>query len=197
MPRSSQNIRVTYPVRVLAVCTGNVCRSPAVEWLLTTALAGDPAELQVVVASRGTAALVGQPISPPMGELLRSVGAPPGGFAATQLQPEVLATAELVLTATRAHRAAVVSMAPSTVRRTFTVLEFAELAAHVPRGSLPGDDVASRLRALIVQAPAFRVAAQRAADDIEDPWGLSDAVYRRCFDTIFGAVLTVVDAVAR
>jgi protein-tyrosine phosphatase len=180
---------------VLAVCTGNVCRSPAVERLLTTALAGDPVNPQVIVTSRGTHALAGHPVSPPMGELLRSVGAPADDFVAAQVTAADINEADVVLTATRAHRSVVVSMSPAVVRRAFTVLEFAQLAAHVPRGSLPGDDVADRLRALALQAPSFRAAAQPAGTDLEDPWGQPDAVYRYCFDRIFGAVLTVVDSV--
>lgn len=188
---------MTVPVRVLAVCTGNVCRSPAVERLVNTAFNGVDGHPQVVVTSRGTRALVGEPVSGPMGELLRSVGAPADRFVARQLDVAAIASADLVLTATRAHRSFVVSMAPAAVRRTFTVLEMARLAGHVPRGSLPGDEVADRLRALVLHAPRYRAIARRVSDDIEDPWGKSDADYRRCFDTIFGAVLTLLDTVAR
>ena len=44
-------------------------------------------------------------------------------------------SADLVLTATREHRSAVVGMAPSAVRRTFTLLELARIAvAAAPAG---------------------------------------------------------------
>ena len=51
---------------ILAVCTGNVCRSPAVERLLASKLGPT-----VSVRSAGTHALVGHPISEPMAALLR------------------------------------------------------------------------------------------------------------------------------
>mgnify|MGYP002738687724 CR=1 FL=1 len=49
------------PYRILTVCTGNVCRSPAAERLLEHTL--NPS---VTVRSAGTRALVGEPIHPPM-----------------------------------------------------------------------------------------------------------------------------------
>ena len=54
---------------ILTVCTGNVCRSPAVERLLASKLGPT-----VSVASAGTHALVGHPISEPMAVLLQNSG---------------------------------------------------------------------------------------------------------------------------
>ena len=55
---------------ILAVCTGNVCRSPAVERLLASKLGPT-----VRVSSAGTHALVGHPISEPMAALLLETAA--------------------------------------------------------------------------------------------------------------------------
>ena len=55
------------PFTVLAVCTGNICRSPAVERLLVAEL-GPGSDVHVV--SAGVGAVVGAPISPPMAALL-------------------------------------------------------------------------------------------------------------------------------
>jgi len=57
------------PFSILTVCTGNVCRSPAVERLLSTELGPT-----VQVSSAGTHALVGHPISQPMAALLTASG---------------------------------------------------------------------------------------------------------------------------
>ena len=64
---------------VLVVCIGNVCRSPAVEHLLRSALDGDST---VAVHSAGTRALVGQPVQPPMKRLLGRQGHTVDTFAA-------------------------------------------------------------------------------------------------------------------
>ena len=53
---------------ILTVCTGNICRSPAVERLLTRKLGPT-----VSVSSAGTHALVGHPIAEPMASLLRNM----------------------------------------------------------------------------------------------------------------------------
>ena len=70
------------PFSVLAVCTGNICRSPPVERLLTGGLGDDT---DVSVASAGVGALVGDPISTPTAALLHQAGVSPDGFAARQL----------------------------------------------------------------------------------------------------------------
>ena len=101
---------------VLAVCTGNICRSPAVETLLRTVL-----DTSVTVRSAGTNALVGRPIAEPMAELLTAGGFPPADFAARQLTPDLVEEADLVLALTPRHRARVVESVPSAVRRTVTV----------------------------------------------------------------------------
>jgi protein-tyrosine phosphatase len=83
------------PFSILAVCTGNVCRSPAVERLLATKLGPT-----VTVRSAGTHALVGHPISDPMAALLTDSGIEPDSFEARRLSENMLKEANLVLTMT-------------------------------------------------------------------------------------------------
>jgi protein-tyrosine phosphatase len=70
---------------ILAVCTGNICRSPAVEHLLAHQLGPT-----VSVSSAGTHALVGHPISEPMAALLQRVGVEPQPFEARRLSEHML-----------------------------------------------------------------------------------------------------------
>ena len=183
------------PAVVLAVCTGNICRSPAVERLLAARLAGT----DVAVVSAGTRAVVGHPVSAPMVPLLTSAGARVEGFAAQQLDAGLVTRADLVLGLTRDHRSAVVSLAPAAVRRTFTLLELARLVAHVDPAALhgAGDTPAARLRALPGLAAAARPAAGTGVDDVDDPIGGSDAVYRGSFDAMRPAVDALADALLR
>lgn len=173
---------------ILTVCTGNICRSPAVERLLTARLGQDSG---VVVVSAGTQAVVGHPVSGPMIPLMEEAGAPAGGFVARQLTPAELRDADLILPLTRAHRSAVVEMLPSAVRRTFTLLELARLAGTVDPAALPDGSPADRLAALVPLAAAERgrhphVGA--ADDDVIDPYRRGDTVYSQVFDTITPAV---------
>src|SRR4029453_8303241 len=117
---------------ILAVCTGNVCRSPAVERLLDDRLGPT-----VSVSSAGTHALVGQPISEPMAALLRDTGVEPDSFEARRLSEQMLKQADLILSMTRAQRSLVVELWPAAVRRTFTLREFARLLSWVDPAALP------------------------------------------------------------
>jgi protein-tyrosine phosphatase len=184
-------------VQVLTVCTGNVCRSPAMERLLRAALAGTDDDRAVSVGSAGTHALVGRPISLQMATLLESVGASSGLFRARALDLAALSASDLVLTATTSQRTAVVSQAPAVLRRAFTLLEFARLVSYIPSGAIEGETPAARLRSLVDVAPTYRARANPGPNSIADPWGKSDADYRRCFDLVFAGVLDIVDAVTR
>jgi protein-tyrosine phosphatase len=165
---------------VLVVCTGNICRSPAAELLLRAGL-GEGSGTSV--ASAGLEARTGEPVAAPVARLLRDRGLDPAGWTARQLLPGMVAAADLVLTMTAAQRTAVVTRVPAAVRRTATLAEFAGLAELA--GGLPVADPASRLAALVRAAPRAR--ALRPAgpgDDVEDPYGRSDAVHARVVERI-------------
>ncbi|WP_369257938.1 arsenate reductase/protein-tyrosine-phosphatase family protein [Geodermatophilus amargosae] len=174
---------------LLVVCTGNICRSPAAELLLRAGLgAAGPA-----VASAGLAARTGEPVAPPMAALLTARGVDPGGFAARQLQPPMLRSAGLVLTMTAAQRSAVVTRAPAVVRRTFTLLEFADLArlgADLPQER----DPAGRLATLLTAAPRLRALRTGPRDDdVEDPHGLGADVFARSLARIEAATALLLE----
>jgi protein-tyrosine phosphatase len=177
---------------IVAVCTGNVCRSPAAERLLADKLGPT-----VQVASAGTHALVGHPISQPMAALLRDGGVEPDAFEARLLSEQMLKDADLILSMTRAQRGLVVELWPAAVRRTFTLREFARLLSSVDPSVLPDGTPAERLRAAIPLAMAER--GRRLAlsneDDIVDPFRLSTEVYADSFAQLVSAVDLIVYAI--
>jgi low molecular weight protein-tyrosine phosphatase len=170
------------PARVLVVCTGNVCRSPAAELLLR---AGLPDGAGIAVHSAGVAARVGEPVAEPTARLLRARGVDPEGFAARQLTPVLLREADLVLTMTAEQRTGVVRRVPAVLRRTFTLREFADLATLAGPGAGPGR-AAERLADLVRAAPRGRSA--RAAgpehDDVADPYRRPDDAHARALGRI-------------
>jgi protein-tyrosine phosphatase len=168
---------------ILCVCTGNVCRSPAAERLLRRAL--DPT---VQIRSAGTHALVGEPIDPPVAALLTYADADSDAFVARQLTAADALAADLVLALTREHRTAVVELAPSTIRRTFTLREFARILATVDPGEVFGTDLSDRLRALVPVAAARRRRSTPVEDDVLDPYRGSAELHERTFDQIRSAV---------
>jgi protein-tyrosine phosphatase len=178
------------PLTVLAVCTGNVCRSPAVQALLEARLPAD-----VVVSSAGTRALVGAPVAAPMAELVKAAGGDTDGIRARQLTPAMVAGADLVLALTREHRSAVLTLEPRALQRTFTLLELAALLGD-GEGILAEQGTADRFRARIKAAAAARGGRRLppGADDVEDPFGRELAVYRAVAAQIEAAVDTLVAA---
>jgi protein-tyrosine phosphatase len=114
-------------LRILVVCTGNICRSPAAAALLRARSVG----FGIEVDSVGTAAVVGHPIHPLTAAALAQVGVQDPNHRARQLSLADVAGAHLVLTAERRHRVAVIEADPTALRRTFTLAEFARLAAEV------------------------------------------------------------------
>ncbi|MGC0249411.1 low molecular weight phosphatase family protein [Pseudactinotalea sp. Z1748] len=178
---------------VLAVCTGNICRSPALERLLRAEFADSD---RISVVSGGLGALVGEPVHPPMADLLRRRGVDADGFAAQQVTQEMVNSADLVLTASRRQRSAVVEISPAAVRRTFTVRELARIAANLePRdldeaaGGSP--DPVQRFAALVPLAATHRFEVDRNLDDVSDPYRRSPEAYAVAFTLIDEAVETI------
>jgi protein-tyrosine phosphatase len=175
---------------VLAVCTGNVCRSPAVERLLASRLGPT-----VNVSSAGTHALVGHPISEPIAALLRKIGVESEPFEARCVSEQMLKEADLILPMTRAQRGFVVELWPSAVRRAFTLREFARLLmlvdpSSLPPGGTPGERLSAATRLAAVERGRWRVSPEE--DDVVDPFRLADEVYAKSFGQIRSAVEQIV-----
>jgi protein-tyrosine phosphatase len=74
--------------------------------------------------------MTGYPIQPFAARAIEQLGGDASNFAARQLKPTIAASADLVLTMTRAHRDDVLKLAPEQLRRTFTLREAARLASE-------------------------------------------------------------------
>jgi protein-tyrosine phosphatase len=174
---------------IMFVCTGNICRSPVAERLLTARLSG---AVDLTVSSAGSRALVGHPIDEPSALALRERGVDPRGHRARRLHPELIHGADLILTASAEHRTAVLVQAPLAMNRTFTLREFTRLAAGLPPSgpsSLVPDaeHFKARVAAVAGQRGLVPVAA-RGQDDIDDPYGRSVSVARATVDITSDAI---------
>jgi protein-tyrosine phosphatase len=116
-----------FALHVLFVCTGNICRSPTAERLA----AAYATQLQIPnfrASSAGTRAVISHPIHNDAALVLEKLGGDASDFAARQLTSRIASDADLVLTMTKAHRDAVLELAPRQLHRTFTLSEAARLA---------------------------------------------------------------------
>ncbi|WP_068361110.1 arsenate reductase/protein-tyrosine-phosphatase family protein [Rhodococcoides kroppenstedtii] len=156
-------------MRVLYVCTGNICRSPTAE-RLTTAWA-DELQVDVTAESAGVRAVVGHGVESHAAAVLESLGGDPTGFAARRLTPAIATDADIVVTMTAGHRDEVLTVAPRTLRRTYTPREAAESARRTG-----------------VVDPAAWFSARAASPvtdlDIDDPIGQDPAVFEAVGEVI-------------
>lgn len=171
--------------RVLHVCTGNICRSPMAEHLMREGLRqrfGDGAD-GFVVESAGTWGHTGSPMEPFARSTLAAAGVDGTDFRARELLAEHVAGADLVLGATREHRAASVVLQPRSASRTFTLREFARLTGAVDPAELPTGDLEERARALVRLAAGQRGMVRPETpkdDDLEDPYQAPAVVFATC-----------------
>lgn len=175
---------------MLCVCTGNVARSPVLELVLDAAT-----DASVVVASAGTRAVQHGPVAPTMAALLRERSISAEAFRSRDLTAELARGADLVLCLDATHRQTVLTLAPAALRRTFSLREFARLAAAraVPMGEEADD--AARLRAVTASALALRGGlGPSSQDDIADPMGGPESAYRAAFDDITDATARIAAA---
>lgn len=103
--------------RILTVCTGNICRSPAAEFLLRQRIEalGRPVEAQ----SAGIGALVNHPADETTCAMMQSRGVDLSAHRGRQLVRERLRWAELVLVMEQHHRDAVLALDPAARGKTF------------------------------------------------------------------------------
>ena len=155
-------------------------------------------EHDLVVASAGTHGLVGEGIQPHALDVLRERGIDGQAFLAQRLDAVQVDGADLVLTATREHRAAAVTLVPRAVKKTFTLREFDRLLSVVDGAGLP-KDFTVRGRALVAAAAAHRGLVRPdkpGDDDITDPYGGPRTGYVTCADLLEATLARPIAALA-
>lgn len=167
---------MTEPLRVLFVCTANICRSPAME-LIARDLAG-PGD--VVFNSAGTHARDGRAMNSDMTTTLPSGAS--GGFRSQHLTAATLQGADLVLTAEQVHRQHILDDFPQLHRQVFTLGQFAASIADIP--DLSGRD--------LVAAVARRRTPAEPEHDVADPYRRGRAAAEKATGTITAMLSMIV-----
>lgn len=180
-------------MRVLFVCSGNICRSPLGEQVLTARLGPDAPAF--VVESAGTIADDGAPMDGPAAAQSARLGGDPSAHRSRYLTAAIAGSADLVLTAERSHRSAVVSLAPRTAKRAFTIKQFARVLDGLEPGDLAGVASAEELVERVARLRGTVVPpADPADDDVDDPYRRSEGTHERVADEIAAAVGVIADA---
>ncbi|MGN6409726.1 MAG: low molecular weight phosphatase family protein [Curtobacterium sp.] len=180
-------------MRVLFVCSGNICRSPLGAQVLTARLGPDAPAF--VVESAGTVAQDGVPMDDAAAAQSVRLGGTPEEHRSRYLTAAIAGSADLVLTAERSHRAAVVSLAPPMAKRAFTLKQFARVLDGLEPGDLSGvtspSELVERVARLRGSVPP---PVDPADDDVDDPYRRSTATHERVADEIAAALVVVADA---
>ena len=164
-------------MKVLFVCTGNICRSPIAHRMLERL--NQERDLGLEVSSAGTRALNGKPMHPESRRVLEARGFEPGDFSSRLLTPPIVGAADLVLGLTREHRAVARQLVPIRWKRMFALRELSSGSAG--SAGLSKDSMGHP------QAPTDQTL------DIEDPIG-RDSEY---FDVVAGEIENAVIGLAR
>ena len=204
MPIPARGVAAIAPAdtfRIVIVCTGNICRSPAAEILarhLLVGRLGGRAAARIALSSAGTRAVVGAAVHP----LTRASLAPwqldgelSGGFRARQLDGSVVDGADLVLGVDPGHRSAVLERFPHLLDRTFALRELARLISAAASDAA-GPDIVERGRALVGSALRRRGTIPPADDRVPDPVLGGDEAHRASVMMVFEALRSIVDGLA-
>jgi sulfate adenylyltransferase len=160
------------PLRVLFVCTANICRSPYLELRARQLLGADSG---VEVSSAGTHGFDASPVSDTMEAEFARWGTEVDGFRSRPATGELIDAADVVLTAEAAHRTRLLEERPGAFRKIFTLGQFVD-SAEAADPSLHG-------RALLDVLESRRVPAS-PDQDIADPYRRGPEAARRAAATM-------------
>lgn len=176
------------PLRVLMVCTANLCRSPMMEFLFRDELTRRAIDWQV--SSAGTRARPGLPAYPHTIKVLGEYGFDLTDWRSTPLSTQLLQSSDLVITAAEEHRSWVLEMSPASMGTVYPLRQLAHILDTVG-GPAPVDadtslvEWVANARTRVQPVPAGSI-------DLEDPIGRSLRHFRRCRGLVDEAVRQIV-----
>lgn len=170
------------PVRVMMVCTGNICRSPMAEIVLRTELEKAGLSNAVVIDSTGISSYEqGNPIDHRARTALADRGYDVHKHSARQARPGDLFERELILAMTASHANALRKM-----------------TALGTSSSAPDDIDSTRVRMFRAFDPAMAETIEREGFidsdlDLADPWYGGPEDFELCLDQIEAATPAIVE----
>ncbi|HHV71609.1 MAG TPA: protein tyrosine phosphatase [Clostridia bacterium] len=109
---------------ILLVCTGNTCRSSMAEYYLRNLLREKFPNREFNVYSAGISAVPNSRASQNAIEVMKEEGIDLSGHLATQLTPEHLIRADIILTMTDSQKRAIINLVPSVRDKVFLLKQY-------------------------------------------------------------------------
>lgn len=180
-------------MHIMVVCTGNICRSPMGELLLRRYVAGT----SITVSSAGTTGLNSHEIDPSSKRIMDSVSIDSSAFRSRRLTRELAESADLILCFENKQRSAIVNIAPSMVRRTYLLTDFANMCLYCGRnGLVHGRTVEERLESVITSASFIRP-MMPVPRQIADPIGKDFSYFVTAADQTNKALWTMLNSMRK
>ncbi len=115
---------MTETLRIIFVCSGNICRSPMAEAIARDLL--EQRELEAVVISAGTLGITGRPPASLAERVLEEIDLSPPSTRSQGLSPALLKRADYVPVMEPKHARAVEQAAPEAAERLVRLWEYAD-----------------------------------------------------------------------
>lgn len=153
-------------MKVLFVCTGNICRSPMGELMFPLFFHDD----SVISDSAGVQGLPNNPIDPTSAQLMHQDGIATSAFRSKRLTPQIAMSNDLILCFTEHQRQKIVELAPRSRSRTFLLTDFANLCSYSNSNHLiTGGTLEKRLDSVLANASLVRSLLPQTRE-IDDPY---------------------------
>ena len=173
------------PIRVLFVCTANICRSPYLELRARQLLGPDSG---VEVSSAGIRGFDADPVSDTMAAEFARHGTDTSTFRSRPATADLIDGADLVLTAEADHRTRLLEDRPAAFHKIFTLGQFVA-SARAADPDLRGRD--------LIEALEQRRVPESPDHDIPDPYRRGPAEARQAAVTMEGMLDVLVDRLRR
>lgn len=176
-------------LNILFVCTGNICRSAAADALASMYFRHAP----IHVSSAGIRGLINHPIQPTVGTILLNAGIDASSFRSQRLTNSIAMKQDVILCFEKRQRSSIVSLAPSMVKHTYLLTDFANMCRYADiNGMIPNSDIAGRIRYIDSISQMLRAHVPEGAD-IDDPYGKQEEDYQRAvYETAMALKMIIV-----
>jgi protein-tyrosine phosphatase len=150
----------------------------------------------LISSSAGTYGLHEHAIDPSSARLLSAEGIGSSSFRSRRLTPAMAKEQDLILCFEKEQRKDIVMLAPTTIRRTFMLTDFANMCSYCKQeGFIEGSTMLQRLESVMDNASMIRPMIPEPAE-IEDPNRKDFSVFQRAFTQINQSLQTIAASVS-